>query len=218
MPPEIIAVLGTLFGALVGGLINYLSSRSVKNHEWRLSLAKDQAVSRQKLYAEFLVEAQRLVMQAHEEKISSLSDLNALNGKFAEVSLVAPDSVVEAAKKLTVHSPPIPNIFYIYIWFINFSSSPNLVRYKHKTCNCNWAFSSATFLSNCADGILSAVCNCCSTPHSNPCVLTRLPSLSKHIFCRYLNKVASVCSSAQKPAKASLVVRLLHSATIRYCW
>jgi hypothetical protein len=101
MPPEIIAVLGTLFGALVGGLINYLSSRSVKNHEWRLSLAKDQAVSRQKLYAKFLVEAQRLVIQAHEGKISSLADLNALNGKFAEVSLVAPDSVVEAAKKLT---------------------------------------------------------------------------------------------------------------------
>ena len=69
-----------------------------------------------------------------------------------------------------------------------------------------------------SDGILSAVCNCCSTPQSKPCVLIRLPSLSKHIFCRYLNKVASVCSSAQKPAKASLVVRLLHSATIRYCW
>ena len=100
MPPEAIAVLGTLFGALAGGLINYLSSRSVKNHEWRLSLAKDQAASRQKLYAEFLVEAQRLVVQAREEKITSLADLNPLNGKFAEVSLVAPDSVVEAAQKL----------------------------------------------------------------------------------------------------------------------
>ena len=111
MPPEAIAVLGTLFGALAGGLINYLSSRSVKNHEWRLALAKDQAVSRQKLYAEFLVEAQRLVVQAREEKISSLADLNALNGKFAEVSLVAPDRVMETAQKLadaaiTSHSAP----------------------------------------------------------------------------------------------------------------
>ena len=101
MSSELIAVLGTLFGALVGGLINYFSSRSVKNHEWKLALVRDQVASRQKLYAEFLVEAQRLVIQTHEEKISSLSDLNALNGKFAEVSLVAPDSVVEAAKKLT---------------------------------------------------------------------------------------------------------------------
>lgn len=101
MAPEITTTIAALGGTLVGGFINYLSSRSVKNHEWRLSLAKDQAASRQKLYAEFLVEAQRLVIQAHENKISSLSDLNALNGKFAEVSLVAPDSVVEAAKKLT---------------------------------------------------------------------------------------------------------------------
>jgi hypothetical protein len=101
LPTELIAVLGTLFGALVGGLINYFSSRSVKNHEWRLSLAKDQAISRQKLYAEFLVEAQRLVTQAHEDKISSLADLNILIGKFAEISLVAPDVAVEAAKKLT---------------------------------------------------------------------------------------------------------------------
>jgi len=99
--PEILAVLSALLGVLVGGLINYFSSRSVKNHEWRLALAKDQAASRQKLYAEFLVEAQRLVVQAREEKITSLTDLNALNGKFAEVSLVAPEGVVEAAQKLT---------------------------------------------------------------------------------------------------------------------
>lgn len=101
MSSELVAVLGTLFGTLVGGLINYISNRSVKNHEWRLALAKDQVASRQKLYAEFLVETQRFVAQAREEKISSLAGLNALNGKFAEVSLVAPDSVVEAAQKLT---------------------------------------------------------------------------------------------------------------------
>ena len=100
MPSEIIAVLGTLSGALLVGLINYFSNRSVKNHEWRLALARDQVAIRQKLYAEFLVEAQRLVVQAREDKISSLNDLNALNGKYAEVCLVAPLSVIEEAKKL----------------------------------------------------------------------------------------------------------------------
>lgn len=101
MPTELIAVLGTLFGALIGALINYFSSRSIKNHEWKLALARDQVASRQKLYAEFLVEAQLLVVQAREDKITSLADLSPLNGKFSEVSLVAPDSVVEAAQKLT---------------------------------------------------------------------------------------------------------------------
>jgi len=100
MPSELIAVLGTLSGALLVGLINYFSNRSGKNHEWRLALARDQAATRQKLYAEFLVEAQRLVVQAREEKIASLNDLNALNGKYAEVCLVASQTVIDEAKKL----------------------------------------------------------------------------------------------------------------------
>lgn len=100
MPPELTAVIGTLFGVLVGGLINYFATRSVKNHEWRLALARDSAALRQKLYAEFLVEAQRLVVQAREEKVSSLADLNPLNGKFAEISLLAPEGVIDAAKKI----------------------------------------------------------------------------------------------------------------------
>jgi hypothetical protein len=100
MPPELTAVFGTLLGVLLGGLINYSASRNAKSHEWKLAIAREQAASRQRLYAEFLVEAQRLVVQARENKISSLADLNALNGKFAEVSLVASDAVIEQAKKL----------------------------------------------------------------------------------------------------------------------
>ena len=100
MPSELIAVLGTLFGALVGGLINYFATRSHKGYEWRLALAREQSANRQKLYSELLVEAQRLVVQSREDKITSLSDLDVLNGKFAEVSLVAPEAVIEAAKTL----------------------------------------------------------------------------------------------------------------------
>ena len=55
---------------------------------------------RQKLYSEFLVETQRLVVQSREEKISFLSDLNPVNGKFAEICLVASEVVIEEAKKL----------------------------------------------------------------------------------------------------------------------
>ena len=101
MCSNLIAVFGTLLGVVAGGLINYFANRSVKNHEWRLALARDQSAARQKLYAELLVEAQRLVVQAREEKFSSLSNLNPMNGKFAEVSLVAPKDVLEAARNLT---------------------------------------------------------------------------------------------------------------------
>jgi hypothetical protein len=101
MLTEFIAVLGTLSGVVVGGLINYFSVRSVKNHEWRLSLAKDQAFLRQKLYAELLIEVQRLVVLARENSLSSLNDFNHLNAKLAEVSLVAPEYVMVSAKVLT---------------------------------------------------------------------------------------------------------------------
>lgn len=98
MSTEFIAVLGTLLGALVGGAINYVSSRSVKSREWQLALARDQAQLRQRLYAEFLIEAQHLVVQSREDKIRSLSELNALTAKFAEIRLVAYQPLVEASK------------------------------------------------------------------------------------------------------------------------
>jgi hypothetical protein len=100
MQPEIVAVLGTLGGALLVGAINYFSNRNIKDHEWRLALARDQVAVRQKLYGEFLVEAQRLVVQSREERITSLSELNPMNGKFAEVCLVASEAVVQEAQKL----------------------------------------------------------------------------------------------------------------------
>lgn len=100
MPSELIAVLGTLGGVIVAGAINYFSNRSAKSHEWRLAVARDQIAVRQKLYAAFLVEAQRLTIQGREEKISLLSDLNEMNSKFAEVSLVASEEVIAEAKKL----------------------------------------------------------------------------------------------------------------------
>ena len=111
MQSELIAVVGTLSGALLVGVINYFSNRSSKNYEWRLSLARDQVATRQKLYAAFLVEAQRLTIQGREEKISLLSDLNEMNGKFAEICLLASANVIDEARKLadcalTSQGPP----------------------------------------------------------------------------------------------------------------
>ena len=104
MQSEVVAVLGTLGGVLLTGTINYFSNRNGRNHAWRLALARDQVAIRQKLYAEFLVEAQRLVVQAREERVTALRDLNAMNCKFAEVCLVSSVPVIEVAKKLANYS------------------------------------------------------------------------------------------------------------------
>ena len=104
MPSELIAVFGTLGGALLVGVINYFSSRNFKNYEWRLTIAKDKVSAQQKLYASFLTEAHRLTIQGREGKITSLSDFNEMDCKTAEICLVASEEVNAAAKRLAEHA------------------------------------------------------------------------------------------------------------------
>jgi hypothetical protein len=61
---EYSAVFATLAGVVVGGLINFLASRTAKRHEWRLTLARDQIQRREQLYSDYLAEARRLTSEA----------------------------------------------------------------------------------------------------------------------------------------------------------
>ena len=100
---EMIAAIGAvsaLAGVLIGGVMNYLTHRSIKQQEWRLALTRDQLQLRQKVYSEFLVEAQRMLSLGREDKIKSVSDLDPLKGKFAEVSMFASPEVFKAAQML----------------------------------------------------------------------------------------------------------------------
>ena len=66
----IVGVAGVLVGSAVGGVISFLSSRSMRRMEWELSLSEKNILSRESLYVEFLTEATRLMLQSTEEKIS----------------------------------------------------------------------------------------------------------------------------------------------------
>lgn len=98
MPSELIAVFGTLAGAVVAGVITYVSGRGVKTHEWKLALAREEAASRRNLYVAFLAEAHRLLIQSTHKKISSVAELSDLDARYAEISLVASTPVIEGAK------------------------------------------------------------------------------------------------------------------------
>lgn len=103
MTPDITAVIGAisaLTGVLIGAAMNYLTHRNIKRQEWRLALARDHMHLRQKVYAEFLVETQRMLSLGREDKIKSLTDLDPLKAKFAELSMFAPPEVFKAAQKL----------------------------------------------------------------------------------------------------------------------
>ncbi len=98
MPTEAITALGTLVVAVVAGVISYAAGRGMKTHEWRLALVKEEIATRKALYIGFLTEAQRLLVQSLEMKTNTVADLNDLNAKYAEISLVGAKPVVEAAK------------------------------------------------------------------------------------------------------------------------
>lgn len=103
MTPEAIAILAALGGTLSGGFVTYLSGRNLKDREWKLGLLRDRLRDREKLYADFLVNAQRLVMKAMESKIQNPTELDIMNNEFARIEMVAAESIVEAARKICNH-------------------------------------------------------------------------------------------------------------------
>jgi hypothetical protein len=56
--------------------------------------------TREKFYDEFLVEVERLIIVAQEKKFLSLLDVKDLEEMLAELTLIAPESVIAAAKRL----------------------------------------------------------------------------------------------------------------------
>lgn len=103
MPTEFIAAGAALLGTLVGGFVNYFASRSMKTREWQLAIKKDSLQSRQKLYADFLVTTQTLIMKSMEARITKPTDLDIMNVEFARIELLGSARVVEAAREICDH-------------------------------------------------------------------------------------------------------------------
>lgn len=91
-------VLGTAFVAVVAGVLSYIAGRGMKTLEWCLALLKEKSVIRQRLYSDFLAEADRLMLLSIGKKVSDPVEFHALLRKFAEIELLAPEGVSEAAR------------------------------------------------------------------------------------------------------------------------
>ena len=103
MDSQLLAMFGALAGVLIGGFINFFASKSVKQREWKLSLAKDQIALRQRLYGEFLAEAQRLLTISIYEQLSLPRDIHLLNNILAQITLLAPEELVVRARAVREH-------------------------------------------------------------------------------------------------------------------
>jgi hypothetical protein len=97
---EYTAIIATLAGVVVGGLINFLASRTAKRHEWRLALARDQIIRREQLYADYLAEARKLTAEAIFRRLELPKDVGKMDQMLAQMSLLSPPAVTEAAREL----------------------------------------------------------------------------------------------------------------------
>ena len=100
---EYTAIFGTLAGVLIGGLLNFIVSRTVKMQEWRLGIAKEQLARRQDLYADYLAEIQRLTAQRIYGPLEVPKDVHALDRLVAQMTLLSPEDVVQAAREFRRH-------------------------------------------------------------------------------------------------------------------
>ncbi|SUS06831.1 conserved hypothetical protein [uncultured Defluviicoccus sp.] len=105
--PDVIAPLlsfiSTALVAVVAAVLSYAAGKGMKRHEWDLNIRREKVAIRQRLYAEFLAEANRLILQSIEEKSSTVTSFFKLTRKFSEIELISPDTVSAAAKSICDH-------------------------------------------------------------------------------------------------------------------
>jgi hypothetical protein len=100
MSAQLIPVFSALIGVLLGGILNFFTTKSVKQQEWKLTLVKDRINFQTKLFSDFILCTQRMLMQSMEKKISNPTELNQMNDYFSLIELSATDNVVDASKQI----------------------------------------------------------------------------------------------------------------------
>jgi hypothetical protein len=74
----IVGVAAALLGSAIGGFTSYLSTRSMKKLEWKLSLREKELARSEGLYSEFIAEANRVLIQSFDQKFSSVKEMTTL--------------------------------------------------------------------------------------------------------------------------------------------
>ena len=97
---DAVPIVAALAGVVIGALLNFFVMRYSKSQDWKYVLAKERSALRLKIYAEFLVESQRIVFVSIGEKSFDLNELTAMNGKYAELQLLATEDVVSCAQRM----------------------------------------------------------------------------------------------------------------------
>lgn len=96
----VIPVAASLGGALIAGWVSYIAGRGVRLHEWKLQLARERILERQRLYARFISEADRNLLTITAGGAKSIDNVMQLFALQAEIWLLSSPSVQRAAKRM----------------------------------------------------------------------------------------------------------------------
>lgn len=103
MPDFIMPLLNFISTASVAILaagLSYVAGRGMKRQEWDLAARREKVAVRQRLYADFLAEADRQLLLSLEKKSSAATSFHDLTRMFSEIELLSPDAVTAAAKAI----------------------------------------------------------------------------------------------------------------------
>lgn len=96
----LVPVIASLGAALVAGIASYVAGRGMRLHEWKLGLVRERLLERQRLYAKFIVEADRNALLIAVAGTKSLDNVMPLLALYAEISLLSTDAVQQCAKRV----------------------------------------------------------------------------------------------------------------------
>lgn len=100
MDTSAISALAALFGSLIGGLTTLATAWLTQRYNTRSQRMRDEIAKRESLYAEFIDEASKRMIDALEHDISEASQVVRLYGLFCRIQLVCTGSVLDAAERV----------------------------------------------------------------------------------------------------------------------
>lgn len=106
MPDAVVPLLNfisTASVAIIAGVLSYTAGKGMKRHEWDLSIRREKVAVRQRLYAEFLAETDRQILQSLEEKSSTATSFYEITRKFSEIELISSSTVSATARAICDH-------------------------------------------------------------------------------------------------------------------
>ena len=100
MDPAILAATAGLIGSLVGGVSTFAASWLTQRGQLRLQMLVQQAVKREALYAEFIVEASKRVAEAWSHQAESPEAIAGLYSAVERMRLASSTEVIAAAEEV----------------------------------------------------------------------------------------------------------------------